>query len=305
MRRNIVHPQADELIYEIRGVVLSAKKMAAAGLDIVWENIGDPVAKGEQVPEWIIEHMRAVVSDWKSWSYSPTQGMDQAREYLAGLNNSQGGVQITPGDIYFYNGLADAVNKLYGYLDSNARVLVPSPCYPIHSSRERFHAGAGAGALQYSMTPENNWLPDIEEIRQKVKDDENIVAITIINPDNPTGAVWPGEAVRGVVEIAGEYGLFVIADEIYWRLTYNGKTSTLLSQVAKKIIQPFQGNMLSVDNRIIEFNNQLDQVLRFTLFFAEIYQDVRSPAGRDGNMIFNTMNFMGIIVFNNKFSQLI
>ncbi len=235
MRRNIVHPQADELIYEIRGVVQSAKRMEQAGQEIVWENIGDPVAKGERVPEWIIEHMQAVVSDYKSWSYSPTQGMDEARDFITGLTNAQGGVQITPNDIFFYNGLADAVNKLYGYLNAGARVLAPSPCYPIHSSRERFHAGAGAEAVQYTMLPSNGWLPDLDEIRQKVKENPAVAAIAIINPDNPTGAVWPEESVRGVVEIAGEFGLFVIADEIYNRLTYNGKTPTLLSTVAGKV----------------------------------------------------------------------
>ena len=235
MRRKIVHPQADELIYEIRGVVQSAKRMEQAGQKLIWENIGDPVAKGEKVPEWIIEHMQAVVSDYKSWGYSPTQGIDEAREYLAGLNNARGGVQIESGDIFFYNGLADAVNKLYGYLDAGVRVLAPSPCYPIHSSRERFHAGLGAEAVQYTMTPANNWLPELDEIRQKVKDNPSIAAIAIINPDNPTGAVWPEESVRGVVEIAGEYGLFVVADEIYSRLTYNGKSGTMLSSVVGKV----------------------------------------------------------------------
>ncbi|MBW7997919.1 MAG: pyridoxal phosphate-dependent aminotransferase [Candidatus Glassbacteria bacterium] len=232
MRRNIVHPQADELIYEIRGVVQSAKKMQAAGLDITWENIGDPVAKGERVPDWLIGHMQEVVSDYKSWGYCPSAGMDETREFLTRMNNASGGVQVSPDDIFFYNGLADAVNKLYGYLDRDARVLAPSPCYPIHSSRERFHAGLNAEAVQYRMTPDSGWLPDLDEIRRKVKDNGNIAAIAIINPDNPTGAVWPEEAVRGVVEIAGEYGLFVIADEIYCRLTFNGRKSTLLSSVA-------------------------------------------------------------------------
>ena len=232
MRRKIVHPQADELVYEIRGVVQCARRMEAAGLELVWENIGDPVAKDEKIPGWIIEHMKAVISDYKSWGYSPTAGMDTSREFIAGMTNAVGGVQITPNDIFFYNGLADAVNKLYGYLDPGARVLAPSPCYPIHSSRERFHAGLGAEAVQYTMTPQNGWQPDLDEIRQKVKDNPSVAAIAIINPDNPTGTVWNEEIVRGVVEIAGEYGLFVIADEIYNRLTYNGRKSTLLSSVA-------------------------------------------------------------------------
>lgn len=235
MRCNIVHPQADELIYEIRRVVLSAGRMEKAGLKIAWENIGDPIAKGERMPDWMVAHLGAVLRDHRAWAYSPTKGMDEAREFVARMNNDRGGVRITPEEVYFSNGLGDAVSKIYRYLDRQARVLCPSPCYPIHASQEWFHAGSGAEQMLYRLDPANSWLPDIEEIRTRVRENPKIAGIMLINPDNPTGTVWPGELVAEVVEIAGEYDMFVIADEIYHRLTYNSAQAVLLSDVIGKV----------------------------------------------------------------------
>jgi len=235
MRCNIVHPQADELVYEIRGIVLSARRMKKAGLKITWENIGDPVAKGERMPDWMVEHLETVLRDSRSWAYSATKGVEEARGFVARMTNERGGVQITPEDVYFYNGLGDAVTKLYRYLDSQARVLCPSPCYPIHASQEWFHAGSGAEQIFYRLDPANNWLPDIEEIRTKVKRNPKIAGIMLINPGNPTGTVWPGELVAEVVKIAGEYDLFVIADEIYHRLIYSDAHTVMLSDVIGKV----------------------------------------------------------------------
>lgn len=231
MRCKTVHPQADELVYEIRGIVASARRIEMAGLDISWENIGDPVAKGERVPDWIVEHVQAVVRDNASWAYSPTRGYSETVQFLAGLNNAFGGAQIDPDDILFFNGLGDAVSTLYRYMDAGARVLSPSPCYPSHASQERFHAGGGADGVHYRLYPDRGWLPDLDEIRDAVKNNRQIAAITLINPDNPTGAIWPEELLRGVVEIAGEFGLFVVADEIYARLAHDGQGMPALSRV--------------------------------------------------------------------------
>ena len=229
MRLNIVHDQADSLVYEIRQIVLLAKRIEAAGVPISWENIGDPVVKGERVPDWIKEHMIAVVRENRSWGYSPSKGMDETRAFLAAQLSSRGGAQITAEQVYLYNGLGDAVSKLYGYLNGSARVLCPSPSYSIHATHEAFHADSAP--LLYHLDPANGWLPDPEEIRALVKAHPDVCAILLINPDNPTGSVWPRAMVEEVVKIAAENDLFVIADEIYNRLTYNGKQATLLADV--------------------------------------------------------------------------
>ncbi|MCE5270443.1 pyridoxal phosphate-dependent aminotransferase [bacterium] len=233
MRTHIVHEQADSLVYEIRQIVILAKRIGAAGVPLTWENIGDPVAKGEPVPDWIIEHLGAVSRIQKSWGYSPSKGMDETREFLAAGLNARGAVQITPEDIYMYNGLGDAVSKMYGYLNRQARVLVPSPSYSIHSTHEGYHANAAP--LIYHLDPARGWLPDPDEIRRLVDQHPEVCAVLLINPDNPTGSVWPRGMVEAVVEIARQNDLFVIADEIYNRLTYNGRTATLLADVIGEV----------------------------------------------------------------------
>ncbi|MEA1997198.1 MAG: aminotransferase class I/II-fold pyridoxal phosphate-dependent enzyme, partial [Gemmatimonadota bacterium] len=209
MRCRIVHEQADKLVYEIRQIVILARKIEKAGVAMTWENIGDPVVKNEHVPVWIIEHLTDVARKNRSWGYSPSKGMDATRDYLSLRHNARRKAKITPEDIYFYNGLGDAVSKLYGYLNRGARVLCPSPSYSIHATHESFHA-AGLPPLLYHLDPVNGWLPDPDEIRTLVARNKEVAGILLINPDNPTGVVWPEELVRKVVAIAAEYGLFVI-----------------------------------------------------------------------------------------------
>jgi alanine-synthesizing transaminase len=229
MRCKVTHHQADQLIYEILQIVLLARKIEAAGVSMTWENIGDPVAKGEPVPDWIKRHLIKVIQDSVSWGYSPAKGMNETRSFLAERLNARGGVTILPEDIYFYNGLGDAAAKLYGYLNRGARILCPSPSYSIHATFESYHANQPP--ILYHLDPNNAWLPDPDQIRSQVEKNKEIAGILIINPDNPTGLVWPEELIREVVEIATGYGLFVVADEIYNRLTYNGKVATLLADV--------------------------------------------------------------------------
>ncbi len=233
MRVKLVHEQARDLVYEIRQIVMIAKMIGATGVKLTWENIGDPVAKGEPVPEWIRQHLVEVTRQDRAWAYSPSKGMDETREFLAAQSCGCDSVRIGPEDIVFYNGLGDAVAKLYAYLNRHARVLCPSPSYSIHSTHEGFHAGGKP--LLYHLDPANGWLPDPDEIRSQVQQHPEVAGILLINPDNPTGLVWPRELIAAVVAIAREHGLFVIADEIYHRLTFGGAEGTLLSEVIGEV----------------------------------------------------------------------
>jgi len=221
---------ASELNYEIRQIAevgMQLEKMT--GTPVFWENIGDPVQKGESIAGWIKEIISEAVLDDKTYAYSPTRGLYETREFLAKRNNAKGGAQIGPEDIFFFNGLGDAVNKIYGFLRREARVIGPSPAYPTHSSAEAAHAGYPP--ITYRLIPERGWMPDLDELRNKVKYNESIAGILIINPDNPTGAVYPREIVEEMIAIAKEYDLFIIADEIYMNMTYNGKRHTPLSEI--------------------------------------------------------------------------
>lgn len=218
MRTNLVHPGADELVYEIREIVEVAKKLESLGLEITWENIGDPVAKGEQVPEWLKKIVSKASEENSVYGYSPTKGLLATREYIAYERNIEGGIQITADDILFFNGLGDAISKIYQNLHPEARIIGPNPAYPTHSSAEAAHADSPH--ITYQLDPNNNWQPDIEEIQRKVRENKNITGILIVNPDNPTGFVYAQETIRKIVEIAKKYNLFVISDEIYSNLFF-------------------------------------------------------------------------------------
>lgn len=234
MRTDIVHPRAGELRYEIRGIVDFAQKLAATGIDITWENIGDPVAKGEQIPDWIRQIVTDAVSDnLSSYAYSPTKGLKLTREYLAKRRSSENGFTLSADNILFFNGLGDAINKIYTWLNPEARVLGPRPAYPTHSALEGAHGSSEQ--FTYDLNLENGWLPDMAEIRRQVKANPKIAALLIINPDNPTGVVYPREILNEFAAIAREYKLFLIADEIYANLVYEPKDFTSIAELGDDI----------------------------------------------------------------------
>lgn len=233
MRTHIVHPGADNLRYEIRQIVEVARAIEATGAAIRWENIGDPVAKGERVPDWIKQIVIQAAGEDLSFAYSPTKGLEEARDYIANERNLEGGIQITAEDILFFNGLGDAISTIYGALHPKARVIGPNPAYPTHSSAEAAHAGAPH--ITYRLDPENGWKPDLADLEAKVVANPDIAAIIIINPDNPTGFVYPEETLAAIVDIAARYGLFLISDEIYSNLAYPDSGMRKLASVVGKV----------------------------------------------------------------------
>ncbi|MDD5414053.1 MAG: pyridoxal phosphate-dependent aminotransferase [Smithellaceae bacterium] len=217
------------LTYEIRNIVLIAKKMQEYGLKIIWENIGDPVQKGENIPGWMKDVLIDIIRDDSSYAYSPTKGMDATRQFIAERTNARGKVQITPEDVIFFNGLGDAIARAYSSIQVDARMIMPEPTYSTHLMAEVLHASFPPNT--YRMNPYNNWHPDLRELEQKVRSHRAIVGILIINPDNPTGFVYPVEALEQVVRIARENDLFVIADETYINIVYNGKKTVPVGDV--------------------------------------------------------------------------
>jgi aspartate/methionine/tyrosine aminotransferase len=229
MRQLLLRPGAEELTYEIRGIVKKARQVEALGYAMTWENIGDPIQKSNHVPDWMKEIVVELLREDKTYGYADSKGVLETRKFLAELNNAQKGAQITAEDILFFNGLGDAIAKLYQFLIPTARIIGPSPAYSTHSSAEAAHANTAP--ITYKLDPDNQWLPDMEDLYLKVKYNPAIVGILIINPDNPTGMVYPREVLEGFVKIAEEYNLLLIVDEIYQNITYNGITAVPLSNV--------------------------------------------------------------------------
>src|SRR5690606_19473624 len=208
MRRNLLHPGATELVYEIREIVKKATLFQKEGVEIFWENIGDPVQKGTPIPDWVKKIVADLAMDSRSYGYCPTKGVLSTREFLAARTNALGGARITAEDILFCNGVGDAISKVYQYLDPGSRIIGPSPAYSTHSSAEGGHAGQPP--ITYRLDPENHSYPDMEDLRNQVKYNPGIVGILIINPDNPTGMVYPEKVLREIVALAREYKLFII-----------------------------------------------------------------------------------------------
>ncbi|BCR06895.1 aminotransferase [Desulfuromonas versatilis] len=229
MRNNIVHIGAGELTYEIRAIVEIAEKLQKLGIKTNMENIGDPVAKGEKIPLWMKEIVADLAMKDCSYGYCATKGLLETRQFLAEMTNRRGKAQITPDDIIFFNGLGDAIQKVYGLLRREARVIGPSPTYSTHSSGEAAHAGQKP--VCYRLDPDNNWYPDLDDLRLSVKYNPAISGILIINPDNPTGAVYPERILKEIVAIAREYDLFLICDEIYQNLVFNGQATKPISDL--------------------------------------------------------------------------
>ncbi|MDD3303131.1 MAG: pyridoxal phosphate-dependent aminotransferase [Candidatus Gracilibacteria bacterium] len=228
MRRNLLHVGYKELSYEIREIVAIAKEVEKYGREIVWENVGDPVIKGEKIPSRMKEIVKNALDKNEVYAYSPTKGLDATREYLAKKNG-----KITKEDIIFFNGLGEAINKTYGYLAFSARVIGPNPAYPTHSSAEA--TNSGSEHITYTLDPNNDWNPDVEEIENKVKYNPNVAGILVINPHNPTGAVFKREVLEKIIDIARRYKLFVIFDEIYEKLVYEEKDRVLLRDIIGEV----------------------------------------------------------------------
>ncbi len=229
MRRSIIHEGAQSLRYEIREIVGVARSIQGLGQAIIWENIGDPIQKGEELTPWIREVLHSLLDDPISYGYCDSAGVPAVRAFLAdNINAREGGIPVTPDDILFFNGIGDAVARVYGGLKREARVLGPSPAYSTHSSAEASHSGFAH--VTYDLDPYHGWMPDVDDIRMRVKYNDSIAGILLLTPDNPTGAVYPREILDEIVCIAQEYGLFIIADEIYAHIVYEGQPKLHMSQ---------------------------------------------------------------------------
>ncbi len=228
MRQNLLRTEHSLLRYPIREVVEIGKKFEKlADFEMIWENIGDPVASGEEIPDWMKNILSEHIADTSTYGYTDSRGDINARKYV--LEHFSSDKVCTLDDILFFNGLGEAINKILNNLPKEARVLVPSPTYPSHATAEAMHAGCHF--ISYGLDPEKDWEPDVEAIENHVRFNEQIVAILVINPNNPTGSVYQRETLEKIVAIAKKYDCFLIFDEIYHHMTFPGVDNTLLYEI--------------------------------------------------------------------------
>ena len=227
----IINPgRAALLKYDIRALTVMANQLQALGVSIrAWENIGDPIRQGHVVPPWIKETLKEVVDDNANWGYAPSEGLDDAREFMARTANDSG-LPLTKNDVVFTSGLGHGINTFYQVTTgSGCRTIQPSPAYPAHSSGESFFAGAPT--IFYKCNPKNNWQPNLADMEEKIKQRPEIGFILLILPNNPTGVCYGDEILRGAAKLARTYRLGIISDETYIRLIYKNEKQTSLASI--------------------------------------------------------------------------
>ncbi|MGB1311136.1 MAG: pyridoxal phosphate-dependent aminotransferase [Leucothrix sp.] len=228
MRQNLLRADNKLLNYPIREVVTIGKQLEQLGdFKMIWENIGDPITAGEEVPVWIKDIIRNNATTDQAFAYTDTRGYLPTRQYV--LDHFSDKKVCTTDDILFFNGLGEAINKVINNLPKEARILVPSPTYPSHATAEAMHAGCSF--IAYQLDPDNDWEPNLQEIENKVKYNDHVVAILVINPNNPTGRVFKRETLERIVHIAKAHECFVIFDEIYHSMVFEGIENTLLHEI--------------------------------------------------------------------------
>ncbi|WP_285911811.1 pyridoxal phosphate-dependent aminotransferase [Actinomadura opuntiae] len=215
--RTLRSARMSDVTYEIRGPLLRlAQQLERDGEKVVKLNIGDPAAFGVPVPPEVVDAARAGVAD--STGYGDAQGLLPAREAIAADYARKGLSGVTPADVFLGNGVSELVSMaLQALLDPGDQVLVPAPDYPLWTAATTL---AGGEPVHYLCDEGADWRPDLADLSAKITDRTR--AVVIINPNNPTGAVWPRETLERITTLAGAHGLVVMADEIYDEILYDG-----------------------------------------------------------------------------------
>jgi alanine-synthesizing transaminase len=208
--------RVDRFTYAIRNIVVEARKVEAAGTRVRYLNIGDPNQFGFLTPPHLIEAVAKAMRDGHN-GYTASAGILEAREAVA-ADFSTRGVEIDPDRVLITSGTSEGIElALTAIVDEGEEVLVPSPTYPLYTA---VLAKIGAHPVYYRTDHTNGWLPDLEHIESVIT--PRTRALVVIDPNNPTGAIYPDEMRRGLIALAERHGLVILADEVYGDLAYDG-----------------------------------------------------------------------------------
>ena len=220
----------DNVLYDVRGpVVDEAAKMEEEGKEILKLNIGNPYPFGFSAPQEVILDMLSNIRT--SQGYSDSKGIFSARKAIMQYAQLRGIPNVTMNDIYTGNGVSELISLcMQALLDNGDEILIPAPDYPLWTATATL---AGGKVVHYICDEQSDWYPDIEDIRSKITD--RTKAIVIINPNNPTGAVYPKEILEQIAQIAREKELIIFSDEIYDRLVMDGYQHTSIASLAPDV----------------------------------------------------------------------
>ena len=220
-----------DVCYDIRGPVLEkAKQMEEEGHKIIKLNIGNLAVFGFDAPEEIVHDM--IINMPNAAGYTDSKGMFAPRKAIMHYTQEKKITGVTIDDIYIGNGASELiVMGMNALLNSGDEVLVPAPDYPLWTAAVSL---SGGRPIHYVCDEESGWLPDINDIKKKIT--PNTKAIVVINPNNPTGALYPVELLQEIVEVARQHQLIVFADEIYDKTLYDGETHTSIASLADDVL---------------------------------------------------------------------
>ena len=167
----------------------------------------------------------------KVFGYSHSRGLPETRKWVTRyVKRFVPSSDLDYEYVLFTSGLGAAISAMYHMVRPGARILQPTPGYPTHVSLEAYCQKAAS--IQYNLDPDNDWQPDLKHMEAQIKAHPDITGILVINPNNPTGAVYSKETIEDIVKIAEKYGLMIISDEVYFRMVYNGHKHTQIAEIA-------------------------------------------------------------------------
>ncbi|MGN0153471.1 MAG: aminotransferase class I/II-fold pyridoxal phosphate-dependent enzyme [Lachnospiraceae bacterium] len=239
----------DNVCYDVRGpVVDEANRMIENNIDILKLNIGNPYPFGFNAPNEIIQDIRYNLME--SQGYSDSKGIFGARKAIMQYCQLKNIPNVGINDIYTGNGVSELITmSMQGLLDDGDEILIPAPDYPLWTAAANL---AGGKPVHYICDEQANWYPDIKDMESKITD--RTKGIVIINPNNPTGVLYPKEVLEDIVNLARKYELIIFADEIYDRLVMDGKKHISIASLAPDLMcVTFNG--LSKSHRIAGYRS--------------------------------------------------
>ncbi|MBD3155253.1 MAG: aminotransferase class I/II-fold pyridoxal phosphate-dependent enzyme [Candidatus Aenigmarchaeota archaeon] len=222
-----------DIEYAIRDVVIPAKEIEKKGKKVYYFNIGDPNKFDFDTPDFLKKEMIKIMKEGKSGYYGDSQGDEELREAIAKRENKKNKLDLRIDDIVVTQGISEGINFLLGTLiepEKGDEILIGGPSYPIYIQLSRFFGGV---PVTYRLDEENKWGSDIEDLESKIT--ERTKAIVVINPNNPTGAVFSENSLKRIVRIAEEREIVLITDEIYDQLIFSSKDSPGLASLTKNV----------------------------------------------------------------------
>ncbi len=219
------------VLYDIRGPIMdAARQMEDEGQKIIKLNIGNMAPFGFDAPEEIQQDMIRNLPN--SAGYSDSKGIFAARKAVMHETQKQGIVGVTLDDIYLGNGASELITMATNaLLDNGDELLLPMPDYPLWTAAASLSGGT---PVHYLCDEANGWMPDLADIRAKIT--PRTKGIVVLNPNNPTGALYSDELLKGIVEIAREHGLVIMADEVYDKVLYDGNSHTAMASLSDDVL---------------------------------------------------------------------